>query len=68
MGERTHYEPGTFCWVGLAASDVAGAKAFYSDLFGWHTEDLSAGDAGTFTLLRHHGKDVAILYIQQPEA
>ncbi len=29
MAERTRYEPGTFCWVGLATSDPAGAKAFY---------------------------------------
>jgi hypothetical protein len=21
VGERSHYEPGTFCWVGLATSD-----------------------------------------------
>ena len=68
MGERTDYEHGTFCWVGLATSDVAAAKAFYTGLFGWVTEDLSAGHVGTFTTLRHHGKEVAILYMQQPEA
>ncbi len=68
MGERTHYEHGTFCWVGLATADVAAAKAFYTSLFGWETEDLSAGDAGTFTMVRHRGRDVAILYLQQPEA
>jgi len=68
MGERTHYEPGTFCWVGLATSDPPAAKAFYTSLFGWEAEDLSAGAAGTFTMLRRSGKDVAILYMQQPEA
>ena len=35
MGERTRYEPGAFCWVGLATSDVEAAKAFYTNLFGW---------------------------------
>jgi uncharacterized protein len=68
MGERTRYEPGTFCWVGLATSHPAAAKAFYTSLFGWQAEDLSAGVAGTFTLLRHGGKDVASLYRQMPEA
>jgi predicted enzyme related to lactoylglutathione lyase len=68
MGERTRYEPGTFCWVGLATSDPAAAKAFYTSLFGWQAEDLPAGAAGTFTILRQGGKDVAILYRQMPEA
>jgi predicted enzyme related to lactoylglutathione lyase len=68
MGERTRYEPGTFCWVGLATSDVAAAKGFYARLFGWQEEDLDAGVAGVFTVLRRGGKDVAILYRQQPEA
>jgi uncharacterized protein len=68
MGERTRYAPGTFCWVGLATSDPVGAKAFYASLFGWQAEDLPAGAAGTFTTLRHRGKDVAILYRQTAEA
>jgi predicted enzyme related to lactoylglutathione lyase len=68
MGERTRYEPGTFCWVGLATSDTVGAKAFYTSLFGWQAEGLLAGAAGTFTMLLHGGKDVAILYRQMPEA
>jgi len=68
MGERTRYDPGTFCWVGLATFDVASAKAFYGSLFGWQAVDLEAGVAGTYTVLRHRGKEVAILYSQQPEA
>ena len=68
MGERRRYEPGSFCWVGLATSDPASAKDFYTTLFGWHAEDLPAVAAGTVTLLRHRGHDVAILYEQMPEA
>src|SRR5918992_3489342 len=68
MGGRTRYEPGTFCWVGLATSDPDSAKAFYASLFGWEGEDLSAGAAGTYTMLRCGGREVAILYRQQPEA
>jgi predicted enzyme related to lactoylglutathione lyase len=62
------YEPGSFCWVGLATSDPEAAKDFYSGLFGWDTEDLSAGAAGDFSLLRRDGVDVAILYRQTPQA
>src|SRR6266498_3604534 len=68
MGERTRYDPGTFCWVGLATSDVAAAKAFYRSLFGWQAEELDAGAAGAYTTLRHGGEEVAILYRQQPQA
>jgi predicted enzyme related to lactoylglutathione lyase len=68
MGERTRYEPGTFCWVGLATSEPGSAKAFYTGLFGWHAEDLEVGAAGTYTALRLRGEDVAILYRQQPAA
>jgi uncharacterized protein len=68
MGERTRYEPGTFCWVGLATSDPASAKGFYTGLFGWQAEELEAGAAGTYTTLRHEEEEVAILYGQQPQA
>jgi predicted enzyme related to lactoylglutathione lyase len=68
MGERSRYEPGAFCWVGLATSDPAAAKTFYTSLFGWQVEDLSAGEAGAYTLLRRAGLDVAMLYRQTPEA
>jgi predicted enzyme related to lactoylglutathione lyase len=57
-----------FCWVGLATSGPDSAKAFYTSLFGWEAEDLSAGAAGSYTMLRHGGREVAILYRQQPEA
>jgi len=68
MGERRRYEPGTFCWVGLATSDLAGATAFYTTLFGWDAEDFPAGAAGTFAMLRFRGEDVGLLYRQTPEA
>jgi predicted enzyme related to lactoylglutathione lyase len=68
MGERTRYEPGTFCLVGLATSDPAPATSFYASLFGWDSEELSAGEVGSYTVLRRDGKEVAILYRQTPEA
>jgi uncharacterized protein len=68
MGERTHYEPGTFCWVGLATSDPAAAERFYTSLLGWEAKELAGGEAGTYTMLRRSAHDVAILYRQQPQA
>jgi uncharacterized protein len=68
LGERDHYEPGTFCWVGLATSDPAAAERFYTGLFDWEAVEVSAGEAGTYTMLRRTAQDVAMLYRQQPEA
>jgi uncharacterized protein len=62
------YEPGAFCWVALATADTECAKRFYSELLGWQPEDLNAGAAGEFTMLRRRGEEVAILYRQTPEA
>lgn len=62
MGKREHYEPGTFCWVDLATTDPAGAKAFYGELFGWEAEDMPAGEAGTYTMLSLDGDEVCALY------
>jgi predicted enzyme related to lactoylglutathione lyase len=67
MGKRERYEPGTFCWVDLATTDPAGAKAFYTELFGWEAEDMPAGEAGTYTMLRLAGDDVGGLYEMEAE-
>ncbi len=67
-GERAPHEPGAFCWVGLATSDPARAKAFYRGLFGWQSEDLPSGEIGTYTVLRCDDREVAILYRQTREA
>jgi uncharacterized protein len=68
VGERTSYEPGTFCWVGLATSKPDAGRDFYTSLFGWQADVRTAGEAGTFTLLSQDGRDVALLYRQQPPA
>jgi predicted enzyme related to lactoylglutathione lyase len=64
MVERTHYEPGDFCWIGLATSDPAGAGDFYTSLFGWEVDDAGSG----FALFRLEGSGVAVMYRQTPEA
>lgn len=67
MQEVQHYPAGTFCWVELATSDAAGAKAFYGELFGWQAHDMPADEHGVYTMLKLHGKDVAGLYELGPE-
>ncbi|MCA1687068.1 MAG: VOC family protein [Actinobacteria bacterium] len=67
MGKRKRYEPGTFCWVDLVTTDPAGAKAFYGELFGWEAEDVPAGEAGTYTMLRLGGDEVGGLYEMDAE-
>jgi predicted enzyme related to lactoylglutathione lyase len=67
MGERTSYEPGTFCWVDLATTEPGEAEAFYSGLFGWEAEDIS-GEFGTYTMLRLRGLDACGLYAMPEEA
>ena len=37
-------QQGAFSWFELMTSDVAGAKNFYSKLFGWTAEDMPMGD------------------------
>jgi uncharacterized protein len=66
MTEMKSYEPGSFCWVDLATSDPNGAKAFYSELFGWKTSDVPAGEGGVYTMLRIGDKEVAALSAQPP--
>jgi len=38
-----------FCWIELMTRDLEGAKAFYTGLFGWGTEESDAGMMGTYT-------------------
>ncbi len=61
MGERTQYTPGTFSWADVTTTDQAGAKDFYSALFGWEAEDLPVGDGMTYSMMRKNGKDVAAI-------
>jgi predicted enzyme related to lactoylglutathione lyase len=37
-------EPGSFCWNELATSDLAAARSFYGDLFGWQFKESGGGD------------------------
>ena len=48
MGERTSHAPGTFSWADLSTTDTDGAKAFYTGLFGWDTEDNPMPEGGVY--------------------
>jgi hypothetical protein len=62
LQETTDYAPGTFCWVELATTDSAGAKRFYTELFGWTFTDSPIGPDMVYTMLKQDGKDVGALY------
>jgi hypothetical protein len=61
MGERTSHAPGTFSWADLTTTDTDGAKAFYTGLFGWGTEDNPIPEGGVYTMLKKGEKNVAAL-------
>ena len=48
---------GAFGWVELLTSDVAAAKDFYAELFGWTLEDEPAGGTA-YTVIRQDGNEV----------
>lgn len=66
---KPQYVPGTFCWFECATHDVAKAKQFYTQLFGWKAVDQPMpGDMpGHYTLLRIGDDDVAGMYPMQGE-
>ena len=59
MPERTEYKHGVPSWIDLGTADVAGAKAFYGDLFGWTHEDLPTDMGTPYTMFSKNGKAVA---------
>ena len=61
MLSPTQTSVGQFCWVDLAASDAARAKAFYGDVFGWTSREQTA-NGGVFSRFQHAGRDVGSLY------
>jgi predicted enzyme related to lactoylglutathione lyase len=64
MGERSSYEPGTFCWAELATPDQEAAKAFYGELLGWQADDRPVGDGVFYSMQSIEGKDVAAIASQ----
>jgi predicted enzyme related to lactoylglutathione lyase len=63
----TAYPDGLFNWVDLSSTDIEGAKAFYTGLFGWEAVDQPTDMGGTYTNFMLHGRRVAGGGQMQPE-
>ena len=66
MGERSAYEPGTFCWAELSTPDQEAAKRFYGELLGWESDDRPMGEGSYYSMQVVSGKMVAAI-AAQPE-
>ena len=68
MPRVERYRHGTPCWVDLATTDLAGAKAFYAGLFGWEYEDEEIGemDIGVYSMAMLEGSAAAAIYESGP--
>ena len=59
-------------WVDLSSSDAAGAREFYSKLFGWKADVITDPAAGGYAMFKLDGKEVAgvgpVQSPQQPSA
>ena len=62
MTTTSSHRPGSFCWVELGTSDAAAAKAFYTNLFSWTTNEHDMGGMGTYYIFQTKGKDAAAMY------
>jgi predicted enzyme related to lactoylglutathione lyase len=60
------FQYGKFVWFDLATSDVAEAKRFYGELFGWVFSDLAEGDV-QYTVVENRSRMIAGI-VADPEA
>jgi uncharacterized protein len=65
MARIESYAPGSFCWAELATSDVAAAKHFYGEMFGWVPVDMPMPQ-GVYTLFQVDGNGAAAVYPAPP--
>jgi hypothetical protein len=61
MSERSHYPPGTPCWVDVLAADPESELSFYAGLFGWDFigPGPMANTGGKYFVAQVRGRDVA---------
>lgn len=66
MTARKHYASGEPCWADLQTRDVAAAKEFYQQVFGWTYKDLPTPDGRSYAQA-FVGQDlVAVIAPQNP--
>src|SRR5438477_11531386 len=67
MATITQHAPGTICWPELATTDQAGARTFYTALFGWKANESDMGNSETYTMLQNKDRSVGALYTVRKE-
>lgn len=67
MDQQAMKQQGAFSWNELMTTDVAGAKAFYRELFGWEMRDAQTPDM-TYTMLKAGDQEVGGLMAIPAEA
>ncbi len=67
MTRVTSHQPGAFCWIELMSSDAAGARAFYTQLFGWSVNEISMGEMGMYYIFQKSGADCAAMFQAGPD-
>jgi uncharacterized protein len=60
MPEISTYEHGVPAWVDMGTTDLDAGVRFYTELFGWDSEDLGE-EAGHYTIMSKGGQRVAAL-------
>jgi predicted enzyme related to lactoylglutathione lyase len=58
----TKHAQGTFCWPELGTTDLAGARAFYTGLFGWAVQEIPMGEGQLYVIFKSNGKDCGAAY------
>ncbi|MCU0228004.1 MAG: VOC family protein [Bryobacterales bacterium] len=49
-------------WVELATTDVAAARPFYQQFFGWTVKQISPDGPGAYFMWQHQGQEIAGMY------
>jgi len=67
MPKIDKHAPGTLCWIELATTNQAGAKDFYSSLFGWTPVDSPMGPDAFYTIFQLNGQQAAAAFAMNAE-
>jgi predicted enzyme related to lactoylglutathione lyase len=62
-----YQQHGAFSWIELMTTDVEGAKKFYTQLFGWETEDMPMENM-SYTITKIGDEGVGGIMPLPPEA
>lgn len=58
---------GAISWSELITTDVAGAKSFYSELFGWTYDDMPM-EVGFYSVFKANGEEIGGIMPLPPDA